>query len=92
MSVAASCAEPGLKHRRTGPYRPRTNKGKADRFMQGVVRDRALVPALISRDPGRSVVNSRISLDRGDPKQSVETSHVGFDLIDGGAAVRDRSA
>jgi hypothetical protein len=54
--------------------------------MQGVLRDRALAPALISRDPGRSAVNSRVSLDRGDPKQSVETSHLEFGLIDGGAA------
>ena len=56
-SVAASCAGSGLKQRRTWPYRPRTNKGKANRFMQCVLRDRALVQALISRDPGRSAAN-----------------------------------
>jgi transposase InsO family protein len=30
---AAACRELGLKHRRTQPYRPRTN-GKAERFIQ----------------------------------------------------------
>ena len=35
---AAACAELGLKHRFTQPYRPRTN-GKAERFIQTLLRE-----------------------------------------------------
>lgn len=35
---AAACAELGIKHRRTQPYRPRTN-GKAERFIQTLLRE-----------------------------------------------------
>jgi transposase InsO family protein len=41
---AAACAELGLKHRFTRPYRPRTN-GKAERFIQTLLREWAYARA-----------------------------------------------
>jgi transposase InsO family protein len=41
---AAACAELGLKHRLTRPYRPRTN-GKAERFIQTLLREWAYARA-----------------------------------------------
>jgi Integrase core domain len=41
---AATCAELGLKHRRTRPYTPRTN-GKAERFIQSALREWAYARA-----------------------------------------------
>ena len=43
-SFAATCAELGLKHRRTRPYTPRTN-GKAERFIQTALREWAYARA-----------------------------------------------
>jgi transposase InsO family protein len=43
-SFAATCAELGLKHRRTRPYTPRTN-GKAERFIQSALREWAYARA-----------------------------------------------
>jgi transposase InsO family protein len=37
-AFAQACAELGIKHRRTRPYRPRTN-GKAERFIQTLLRE-----------------------------------------------------
>jgi transposase InsO family protein len=37
-AFAAACAELGIKHRFTRPYRPRTN-GKAERFIQTLLRE-----------------------------------------------------
>ena len=38
MVHAQTCAELGLRHLRTRPYRPRTN-GKAERFIQTMLRE-----------------------------------------------------
>ncbi len=46
---AAACAELGLKHLRTRPYRPRTN-GKAERFIQTMLREWAHGPIYGSSD------------------------------------------
>ena len=43
-SFAATCAELGLRHRRTRPYTPRTN-GKAERFIQSALREWAYARA-----------------------------------------------
>ena len=41
---ALACAEPGIKHRYTRPYTPRTN-GKAERFIQTAIREWAYARA-----------------------------------------------
>lgn len=43
-NFAATCADLGLKHRRTRPYTPRTN-GKAERFIQSALREWAYARA-----------------------------------------------
>jgi transposase InsO family protein len=48
-AFAAACAHHGLRHLRTRPYRPRSN-GKAERFIQTLLREWAYAAAYTSSD------------------------------------------
>ena len=52
---AATCAEAGLVHIRTRPYRPRTN-GKAERFIQTLLREWAYAATYRDSDHRRAVL------------------------------------
>ncbi len=52
---AATCAEVGLVHIRTRPYRPRTN-GKAERFIQTLLREWAYAATYRDSDHRRAVL------------------------------------
>lgn len=55
-TFARVCRRLGIKHRRTRPYSPRTN-GKAERFIQTVLREWAYAVSYDSSDQRRTVLN-----------------------------------